>query len=77
MVDLADFEERKIRPSTIGGGESVPRDITDLKMSDIDSVFFCHVAAFLIPLSGYGTHFPAWNTTDSAWFRDLFSHDGQ
>ena len=38
---------RKIRPPAIGGGEPVPRDIRDLEMGDVDSVFLCHVAASL------------------------------
>ena len=34
----------KVRPPAIGGGEPVPRDIRDLEMGDIGSVFFCHTA---------------------------------
>ena len=63
---------RKIRPPAIGGGEPMPRDIRDLEMGDVGSVFFCHVAAPLIPLSGCGTLSPARCTTVSAWFPDWF-----
>ncbi len=38
----------KVRPPAIGGGEPVPRDIRDLEMGDVGSVFLCHVAALLI-----------------------------
>ena len=42
----------KIRPPAIGGGEPMPRDISDLEMGDVGSVLLCHVAALLIPPSG-------------------------
>ena len=64
---------RKIRPPAIGGGEPVPRDISDLEMGDVGSVLLCHVAALLILLFGCGTPSPARCTTVSAWFADRFS----
>src|SRR5699024_2833697 len=42
----------KLCPTAIGGGEPVPRDISDLEMGDVGSVLLCHVAALLIPLYG-------------------------
>ena len=35
----------KIRPPAIGGGEPVSRNIHDPEMSDVGSVFLCHVVA--------------------------------
>ena len=32
----------KLHSPAIGSGESVPRDISDLEMGDVGSVFFCH-----------------------------------
>ena len=38
---------REVRSPAVCGGEPVPRDICDLEMGNVDSIFFCHVAASL------------------------------